>query len=133
MEIKCDKCGKFYPTIKGACPHCSPVPSSSKPKKVQPKPDPELKPKPIPTVKINKKSGLSCRECGSSMKKATRSTGNLIGILGALLVFCIGVFLTTTVVGAIVGVPMMLFALFMGGKRQKVWKCNNCGYFFERA
>jgi len=67
------------------------------------------------------------------MKKAVVSRGNASGIASGLIVFVLGIFLTATVVFAIVGVPLMICALFMGGRRQKVWKCTRCGYIFERT
>jgi len=71
------------------------------------------------------------------MKKATLSTGNCLGILMALIVLLGGLFVTVfffwTIIGPIIGILMMLAALFMGGKRRKVWKCRNCGYVFDRA
>jgi len=71
------------------------------------------------------------------MKKVTLSSGNCLGILLALIVFFAGLFIAVafilTIIGPIIGVLMMLAALFMGGKRRKVWKCKNCGYVFDRA
>ena len=66
------------------------------------------------------------------MKKKTISKGNTTGILLALVVLGIGVALCFTGIGAIIGIPVIILALFMGGKRQKVWLCKNCGYYFER-
>jgi len=71
------------------------------------------------------------------MDKKTIRSGNVLGILLALIVFFIGlailIFLFWTIIGAVIGVLMMIAALFMGGKRQKVWKCSKCGYIFNRA
>jgi len=66
------------------------------------------------------------------MYRKTLSRGNLSGIVIALIVLAIGVVLT--VEGFfLLGVPIAILALFMGGKRVKVWKCAKCSYFFERA
>jgi hypothetical protein len=35
--------------------------------------------------------------------------------------------------GPIIGIPLCICALFMGGKRLKVLKCGNCGAITERA
>jgi hypothetical protein len=35
--------------------------------------------------------------------------------------------------GTVIGVFVMLGAANMGYSKTKVWKCSNCGYFFERA
>lgn len=86
---------------------------------------------------IESSASLHCRQCGGTMRKTTITSGNLFGILGALVVFSLGLFLAAyfllTIIGPIVGALMMIYALFMGGKRQKVWKCTNCGYYFVRA
>lgn len=76
---------------------------------------------------------LECRQCGGVMRKATLSSGNCAGLLLALVVIGIGLFISTTGVGAIIGVPMMLLGLFIGGKRRRVWKCRRCGCVLDRA
>jgi hypothetical protein len=76
-----------------------------------------------------------CQHCGGDMRKTVISSGNCSGIAVALIVFCAGIMLTLLlpVVGWVCGPIISLAALFMGGKRQAVWKCRDCGYFFERA
>ncbi len=80
---------------------------------------------------------MTCKHCGGSMRKNTRSFGNFVGIIGALLLFVLGVFIffafMLTIIGAIIGLLLILMSLGMGGKRQKIWKCTNCGYYFKRA
>ncbi|RPJ47241.1 MAG: hypothetical protein EHM16_06655 [Betaproteobacteria bacterium] len=68
----------------------------------------------------------------AAMYKETLSKGNLSGIVVALIVLALGVILSFAGLW-IIGVPVAILALFMGGKRIKVWKCSKCGYFFERA
>jgi hypothetical protein len=51
----------------------------------------------------------------------------------ALIVLVIGVVLCFTIVGAIIGVPLIILALFMGGKRKKVWQCPECKWVAPRA
>jgi hypothetical protein len=77
----------------------------------------------------------SCRQCGGNMRKTVLSSGHCSGLAVALIVFCTGIiiFFILPVVGWVVGPIISLLALFMGGKRQRVWRCRNCGYFFERA
>ena len=70
---------------------------------------------------------IKCKECGATLERKTVSSGNATGIAVALIVFAIGVFLCTTCVGAIIGIPMCICALFMGGKRTKIWYCPECG------
>jgi len=74
---------------------------------------------------------IECKQCSGEMKKETISEGNFRGILFALILLGTGIVITLTGIGAIIGVPLILLALFTGGKRKKVWKCKSCGYFFE--
>ena len=76
---------------------------------------------------------ITCQQCSGPMKKTSISTGNCLGIALALFVFCLGVILCFTGVGIIIGIPLMLVALFMGGKKSKVWKCVDCGSVVNRA
>lgn len=78
-------------------------------------------------------TGLSCRQCAGNMKKTVVSSGNCLGIAVALLLFAFGVWLCFTVVGVIIGIPVCICALFVGGTRRKVWKCTSCGCIIERA
>ena len=75
---------------------------------------------------------IACKQCGATMYQETLSKGNLSGIVVALIVLALGVILSVAGLW-IIGVPIAILALFMGGKRIKVWKCSKCGYFFERA
>ena len=68
------------------------------------------------------------------MRKKVVSTGNAVGILLALIVFIVGVaLLLVPVIGWVIGPLVMILALFMGGKRRKVWMCINCGHIADRA
>jgi len=77
---------------------------------------------------------IKCQQCGSPMiktKKAEKSLG--LQLLGVLL-FLIGVgLLFLFPIGTIFGVILMIGSLGLGYSKKKVWKCTNCGYFFERA
>jgi len=79
-------------------------------------------------------SEISCKQCGGEMKKTTKTDSNYgVQALGCA-VFIIGIALLFVFpIGTIVGVCLMIFAASMGYKKSKVWKCNQCGYFFERA
>ncbi|PUT38572.1 hypothetical protein DIZ81_13830 [Legionella taurinensis] len=78
-----------------------------------------------------------CQQCDGEMKKTILSKGNFTGILGALLVFFLGLFILIffawTAIGIIIGLLMIIMSLGMGGKRIKIWKCQRCGYYFERT
>ena len=75
---------------------------------------------------------IECKQCGEAMRKEIQSKGNLTGIILALIVLAIGISLSA--IGLwIIGIPVIILSLFMGGKRVKIWKCPECGYFFERV
>lgn len=76
-----------------------------------------------------------CPLCKTEMRKTVTSTGNAGGIAGALIAFCIGVviFAAIPIIGWVLGPLVCLASLFMGGKRQAVWKCGKCGTIFNRA
>lgn len=77
---------------------------------------------------------LQCKQCGGQMKKGKKVDSNMgvqafgcaIFILGFVLLFWFPL-------GTIIGVFVMLGAAGMGYRKSKVWKCSQCGYFFERA
>lgn len=82
------------------------------------------------------KSGQpACQQCGASMTKTVVSSGNCAGVVVALIVFCVGIAIAILipVVGWILGPIICIGALFMGGKRSKVWKCTKCGSVVNRA
>ncbi len=75
---------------------------------------------------------IECKQCGGAMQQAKRSTGNATGIALALVVLAVGIVLSVSGYW-LIGVPVAVGALFMGGNRSKIWKCAKCGYYFERA
>lgn len=76
---------------------------------------------------------VTCNQCGGTMDKATKAESNMALQLLGVVVFFVGLAITFSGIGALIGVPLMLAALFMGYKKKKVMKCSNCGYFFEIA
>ena len=78
---------------------------------------------------------LACQHCGGQMRMRTISSGNCGGIALASITFCAGVilFFIVPIIGWVLGPVICLCALFMGGRRRKVWKCDRCGYVFDRA
>ena len=50
----------------------------------------------------------------------------ILAIFGVILLF---VFL----LGTIIGVILLIAAPQIANRSKKVWLCNSCGYFFERA
>lgn len=77
----------------------------------------------------------TCQHCGGAMDKTVVSSGNCSGIVVALIVFCVGIiiFFAIPFIGWVLGPIISLGALFMGGKRTKVWKCSECGIVVNRA
>lgn len=73
----------------------------------------------------------TCQHCGERMERKVLSTGNFIGLVGALLVLSVGIIML--LIFFPIGIVLILVSLFMGGKRRKVWKCRGCGFVFDRA
>lgn len=76
------------------------------------------------------KNGKSpiCAACGSAMKKSSEGKS---GGMGCLLLV-IGILLCFTFVGAIIGIPLIIYALHVGSKRRGLWVCKKCGHQIER-
>jgi hypothetical protein len=65
------------------------------------------------------------------MSLTKRRESNLtLQILG-VVVFLIGLGLCFTLVGAIVGIPLMIVAARMGFKKFAVMACGRCGYYYK--
>ncbi len=68
-----------------------------------------------------------CQACGGDMEKDSEKQNNsgcIVSILGLLL--CLTVF------GAIVGIPILIYGMYMSGKRQGLWVCRRCGASINR-
>lgn len=77
---------------------------------------------------------ITCTQCGGRMKKTTKAERNLSLQFFGIIVFIIGLaMLFLFPIGTIIGILLMLAALGMGYKKKKIWKCEKCGYFFERS
>lgn len=102
---------------------------------------------------------IACRQCGSEMDKTRRTQRNtglqVLGVFVALagLVILIaavpsaisaaavmhesgsdasvGIF-ASSVFGGLLGLALLVAGCQMGYKQQKIWRCRECGYFFER-
>ena len=68
-----------------------------------------------------------CHLCHAPLAKKTITTGNASGLALGFICLGAGICLCVTGVGIIIGVPLIICALFMGGKRQKFLCCPNCG------
>jgi hypothetical protein len=76
---------------------------------------------------------VQCKQCNGTMAQESKTEGNAQGLAIGTLWVVGGVILTITGIGAIVGIPLIIYGLFQGGKRKHYWVCSACGYFFERA
>ena len=79
--------------------------------------------------------GLACPTCQGAMTKTTTSSGNVVGLVLALVVFVVGLAITILIpiIGWVVGPLLMLLSLGMGGKRSKVWRCKPCHVVIARG
>jgi ribosomal protein L37AE/L43A len=77
---------------------------------------------------------LRCEKCGETMFQLTKnvkdSTGAGLGCVVALLGFAL---LFMFPFGTIIGIMLMIASASMGHSKKKIWQCDTCGYFFERA
>ena len=77
---------------------------------------------------------LKCQQCGGEMKKTKKAERNMALQLLGVVLFLIGIGLLFVIpIGTIVGLILMIASARLGYSKKKVWKCGNCGYFFERA
>lgn len=77
---------------------------------------------------------ITCKQCGNGMRRTVRGEHSCAVQLLAVAVFFFGVALLFVFpIGTIIGIFLMLASLGMGYKRRKVWLCDKCGYFFDRA
>jgi hypothetical protein len=51
-------------------------------------------------------------------------------VLG-VVVFLVGLGLCFTLIGAIIGIPLMIIAARMGFSKLLVMACDRCGYFYK--
>ena len=70
-------------------------------------------------------SMLHCKKCDGMMhtkdvKKHGRAKVIFLIIIGGL--FCL------TVIGALIGVPIIIFAVRLGSETEHRWVCEKCGY-----
>ena len=76
---------------------------------------------------------LKCRQCGSTMHKTEKKDKNLGLQLVGVVLFLLGVALLFVFpLGTVGGLILMVGAARLGYRKMKVWKCDACGYFFER-
>ena len=77
---------------------------------------------------------IKCKQCGNQMKKTKKVEKSLgLQLVGILLFLCGIGLLFVFPLGTLAGIILMIGASRLGYSRKKVWKCMECGYFFERA
>jgi hypothetical protein len=65
------------------------------------------------------------------MVQTKRKESNMtLQVLG-VVIFLIGLGLCVTLIGAIIGIPLMIVAARMGFSKFPVMACNRCGYFYK--
>ncbi|HIJ76082.1 MAG TPA: hypothetical protein HPP81_05140 [Deltaproteobacteria bacterium] len=71
---------------------------------------------------------VKCRHCGSEMRVVTvkKYPGNWPWLLIGL-----GVVFSLFIVGATVGLPMLLLGAYMATATMTVNQCTRCGYYFK--
>jgi DNA-directed RNA polymerase subunit RPC12/RpoP len=75
-----------------------------------------------------KQDSVECRHCGNRMRLLTvkRYPGNWPWILIAA-----GVFLSCFLIGAGVGLPILLVGIYMATATVTVNRCGKCGYYYK--
>lgn len=136
----CPKCKHDCPEAAQFCPTCghqllAPAPPVVTARPVQPLvfKSPSFQPVPAPqSLPAKPPRGTTiCHHCGGLMVKR-RGPGSAALQLFGVVVFLFGLALCFTIVGAIIGIPLMLTSLFMGvGK--KVWRCTKCRSIIPRG
>ncbi|PQO33170.1 hypothetical protein C5Y96_09935 [Blastopirellula marina] len=84
---------------------------------------------------MGKKKVIECPYCKGEMRRHSKGRGVIMGLLCALMVFCIGVavFLLIPVIGWIAGPIICIYALGMGSNRKSFWKCKQCNSTIDRT
>ena len=77
---------------------------------------------------------VNCQQCGSAMQQKKKAFHNRsLQLLGVIL-FLIGLgLLFVFPIGTIAGLIIMVVSARLGYSKKKIWQCEGCGYFFERA
>jgi len=77
---------------------------------------------------------IPCKQCGDVMSQSTQASSNILLQLVGVVIFLLGLpLLLLFPFGTIFGVIMIVGAARLGYSKKRIWKCNRCGYFFERV
>jgi hypothetical protein len=67
-----------------------------------------------------------CPKCGGHLATITERQTSIIRLLLGIILFIIGISLTLTIIGALIGIPLILIGLACGSRRVTVSRCVNC-------
>ncbi len=113
------------------CPHCQQMTGLPSPF-VPPQPVP-IPPRVVysPPVQNDNPGYPVCPHCNGQMVQITRTESSLpLQVLG-VFVFLIGLGLCLTLIGAVIGIPLIIGAARMGNSKFPVMSCIRCGYFYK--
>ncbi|MBL1216022.1 MAG: hypothetical protein D8M59_00840 [Planctomycetes bacterium] len=142
LRFRCRQCGEQLDAPEEMagdimeCPKCgaarrAPVPEQEPEPKRKPVSKPAYKPISQPH-NLTGKGAPICQVCQGEMKKTNYRPGGNSNLVFAIALVLLGVLLTMTLVGAVLGIPLIVMAVFLD-KVLKVWKCTQCGAVIERA
>lgn len=103
--INCPACSSEVSNQSPACPKCGQPIKASVPRSFKGPPD-------------------ECLNCGGALKKGAEKPQEPMGCLLAIL----GLVLTPV----LIGIPVLIYAIVLMGKRVAFWKCQRCGAKFPR-
>jgi hypothetical protein len=86
-------------------------------------------------------SELICNNCGSVMRKTKQSKYTIPGVILLLVVIMIFLLvwlfifrrIETLIVAMFIGVPVMIFLVFISATTKRLWICSNCGERITRT
>jgi DNA-directed RNA polymerase subunit RPC12/RpoP len=112
--VSCPDCGNKLSDLAPACLTCG------RPMAVSPPPLAVA----VPSAAVYQGPPHNCRHCGGALKKGADAKSEGSGCL--LLV--VGLFLTPF----LIGIPIALYGLHLGSKREGFWRCKKCHEKFPR-
>jgi hypothetical protein len=67
------------------------------------------------------------------MRKTIKSEGSCgLQVVGLMLFLVAIIMLFVFPIGTLLGIALMIVAARLGSSKKKIWKCGDCGFFFER-
>ena len=67
---------------------------------------------------------IPCKKCDGTMR--TKEFNKHSRILTAVII-TVGVLFSLTIIGILVGMPLIVFALHLGSQTEYSWVCEKCG------